>query len=273
VESQEDINKRNATFWNELCGSGLARMIGITDHSPESLRRFDEAFMALYPYLDGYIASDDPKGKKVLEIGLGYGTLGQSLASRGYDYYGLDIAEGPVGMMRYRLDLLGQDGPSKVQVGSALEIPHQDASFDYVYTIGCLHHTGNVRQAVSEVYRVLAPGGRAIVMLYNRHSFRLLVQVPWQRLRSLFADNERSFGERLRALSDTNAQGAAAPHVDYTSWLQARWLFRQFSHVRIDIQNFDAYSLFKGKLFLPRERFLNNVARVLGLDLYITAQK
>ena len=273
VMSQEDIDKRNATFWNELCGSGLAQALGISDASPDSLRRFDEAFMGLYPYLDRYLLPAGVASKKVLEIGLGYGTLGQILASRGHDYYGLDIAAGPVDFMHYRLDLLGQNGKAKVQMGSALAIPHASASFDYVYTIGCLHHTGNVSQAVSEVYRVLVPGGRAVVMLYNRLSFRRLIQVPWQRMRGLFIDDGRSFAERIRALYDTNTQGVAAPHTDYVSWLQARWLFRKFSHIYIDIHNFDSYSLRKGKFFLPREKFLNNVARVVGLDLYIRAQK
>ena len=55
VMSQEDIDKKNATFWNELCGSGLAQALSISDASPDSLRRFDEAFMGLYPYLDRYL--------------------------------------------------------------------------------------------------------------------------------------------------------------------------------------------------------------------------
>lgn len=45
-------------------------------------------------------------------------------------------------------------------------------TFDYVYSIGCLHHTGDVPRSIEEVHRVLVPGGRAVVMLYNRHSLR-----------------------------------------------------------------------------------------------------
>ena len=33
------LDERNATFWDELCGSSLARSLGITDASPESLER------------------------------------------------------------------------------------------------------------------------------------------------------------------------------------------------------------------------------------------
>src|SRR5262245_59303594 len=101
---QSVIDSRNAEFWNELCGTALARTIGISDASPQSLRRFDDAYFKLYPYLIQYVTQHALNGKQVLEIGLGYGTLGQSLAERGADYHGLDIADGPVRMMRYRLE-------------------------------------------------------------------------------------------------------------------------------------------------------------------------
>jgi len=272
--TQPEINAKNVDFWNELCGSGLARSLGITEISPENLRRFDEAYMAIYPYLMTYVTSEEITDKKVLEIGPGYGTLGQIIASKGADYYGLDIAEGPVAMMHYRLSHLGRDCREKVQVGSALEIPYQDASFDYVYTIGCLHHTGNLSKAVSEVYRMLVPGGKAIVMLYNRHSFRQLVQAPLMRLRDMLSTvKHANFTERVRGLYDTNKQGGAAPHTDYVSQKQVRELFKEFSSLKIDRQNFDTYVFLNGRIVIPRGRLLNNLGRVLGLDLYVMAVK
>src|SRR4051812_21685656 len=39
----------NARFWDELCGSALARSLGIADASRESLSRFDRAYLDLYP--------------------------------------------------------------------------------------------------------------------------------------------------------------------------------------------------------------------------------
>jgi SAM-dependent methyltransferase len=145
---QQEIDSRNAEFWNELCGSHLARSLGIAEVSPENLCRFDEAYLAFYPYLAEYVLREDLKNKKVLEIGLGYGTLGKLLASQGSDYYGIDIARNPVAMMRYRLRDLGQNKANQVQRGSALEIPYKNTFFDYVYTIGCLHHTGNLNSCI-----------------------------------------------------------------------------------------------------------------------------
>ncbi|HET8670251.1 MAG TPA: hypothetical protein VFM05_06355, partial [Candidatus Saccharimonadales bacterium] len=72
---------------------------------------------------------------------------------------------------------------------------------------------------------------------------------------------------------DTNVQGDAAPHTDYVSIIEVRRLFKSFSMVKVDIQNFDTYALFKGKVVIPREKLLNNIGRILGLDFYITAVK
>ncbi len=177
-------------------------------------------------------------------------------------------------MMRYRLSLLGQDPAGRIQQGSALEIPHKDSSFDYVYSVGCLYHRGNLAQATSEVYRVLASGGKAIVMLYHKHSFRRLVKVPLLILRGLLKDwTEADRSRTLRARYDTNAKGESAPHTDYVSRFEVRDLFKRFARVHIESQNFDNLAFLKGRLVIPREKLLSNLARVAGLDLYIQAYK
>jgi len=69
--SQSETDTRNVAFWNELCGSELARSIGIDDRTPESLQKFDEAYMAMYPYLARYVTAESLTGRRTLEIGLG----------------------------------------------------------------------------------------------------------------------------------------------------------------------------------------------------------
>jgi SAM-dependent methyltransferase len=271
---QSETDARNAAFWNELCGSGLARSLGIRDNTPESLKKFDEAYMAMYPYLSRYVTGEHLAGRRVLEIGLGYGTLGQIIALRGCQYHGLDIADGPVEMMRYRLASLGVDSRDRLKNGSALDIPYPDGSFDYVYSIGCLHHTGNLPKAVSEVHRVLVSGGKAVVMLYNRNSFRQLAQLRTRQVWEILTGRRAGFDQAVRARYDSNAAGDAAPHTDFVSRSDVRrHLFEAFSSVRIDVQNFDGYVLLRGRLVITREKLLGNIARVLGTDLYIVATK
>jgi SAM-dependent methyltransferase len=264
-ESQAQIDRRNAAFWNELCGSALARQLGITGPSPEALARFDAAYMELYPYLDRYLPDTESRGRSLLEIGLGYGTVSQILASRGFDYHGLDIAAGPVEMVRHRLAELGRDDPeARVRVGSALDIPHKDESFDHVVTIGCLHHTGDLPRAVVEIERVLRPGGRAQVMVYNRRSFRRMRMAAGRWIR-----RERLDDDEIRGSYDRNLEGEAAPTTDYTSVREARRLFSGFSRVDVRRENFD--DLVLPRLAVPRSRLLGWPARIAGLDLYITA--
>jgi SAM-dependent methyltransferase len=267
AESQTDIDRRNAAFWDELCGTGLATQLGITDPSRENLERFDAAYLDLYPYLEGYLPRRESDGQRLLEIGLGYGTVSQLLAERGLDYHGLDIAAGPVEMVRYRLAELSIDQPEeRVRVGSVLELDHPDESFDHVVTIGCLHHTGDLPRAVDQVRRVLIPGGRATVMLYNRHSFRRMRMAIGRRL-----SGEKTDDEEMRGAYDRNLEGEAAPATVYTSRADARRLFRLFSEVRIRSENFDPLVL--PGLTVDRSRLLGWPARLAGLDLYITATK
>lgn len=267
------IDRQNAEFWNEICGSERARSLGIRDVSPESLRRFDEAYMQQYPYLERYLFLDDLAGKRVLEIGLGYGTLGQLLASKGCRYYGLDIARNPIALMKYRFALQGLE--EDLRVGSVLDLPYKEAAFDYVYSIGCLHHTGDLCRAVNEVYRVLADGGKAIIMLYNSHSFRRMIFLPVVHLRNLLlrrSNGHASFSDWVRTWYDKNAKGEAAPYTEYVSRAEVRRLFKAYRTVRIESQNFDSLR-YKGKTLVPRELLLNNLGRIMGVDLYVTATK
>lgn len=273
MQNQSVLDEKNSAFWDELCGSSLARGLGITQITPETLVKFDKAYMDIYPYLPPYVTGENLEGKKVLEIGLGYGTLGQYIINRKCEYYGLDIAKAPVGMMINRMRFLGMPDRGRIMVGSALDIPFGNEEFDFVYSIGCLHHTGNLQKSINEVFRVLRLGGKAVIMLYNRRSFRQLVQVPYEKLKLDFRKQKSiNFSERIRSLYDTNSVGESAPHTDYVSRLDVKRLFSNFIRVNTEIRNFDDYMLFN-RYFLSRHLLLNNIGRILGLDLYITAQK
>ena len=260
--TQETLDRTNAEFWTTLSGTQMAREAGITGQRPDDIRRFDELYFDYYPYLERYLATRF-QGKKALEIGLGFGTLGQAIASRGAEYHGVDISPGPVAMMRKRLQWLGLPDELVLQA-SALELPYPDAMFDYVYSIGCLHHTGDLPKSVDEVHRVLRPGGRAVVMLYNRRSFRRIAFAALGTIFPRYRESEAGW----RAIYDADESGAPAPHTDFVARGEVRRLFRNFARLRIDAQNFDGF-----RFGVRREWFLSNLARLVGLDLYVVADK
>ena len=82
-QAQVEIDTQNAEFWNTLCGTALAQSLGIVDRSPESLRKFDNWYFRFYPYLSDHIPFHALRGRRVLEVGLGYGTVSQRLAEGG----------------------------------------------------------------------------------------------------------------------------------------------------------------------------------------------
>lgn len=53
------------------------------------------------------------------------------------------------------------------QRGSVLELPFADSTFDFVFSNGVLHHTLSTEQGLSEIYRVLQPGGACWLYLYG----------------------------------------------------------------------------------------------------------
>lgn len=272
--SQEVIDQKNGSFWNELCGTSLAKAIGVTEKDHNSLQRFDEEYFRIYPYLKSYVPADDMRGKRTLEMGLGYGTLSQYLVECGAVYNGLDIASEAVQMVNNRIAMMGVTN-SSAQVGSALEIPFEDNTFDYVYSIGCLHHTGDLQKSIDEVHRVLKPGGQSCIMIYNKNSFRLVTTNLKEKVKSVFVRAEKSkdeFDERVRGMFDANGDGEAAPHIDYTSIREAKKIFGEFQSIKIDRQNSDPLRLW-GSKYIPREKLLNNLGRLMGLDLYIRADK
>jgi len=88
--------------------------------------------------------------ERILDLGCANGWNMSRFAQYGRSSVGLDVVP-----ERVRLAL--NHGP--VMVGSGLEIPLADESFDVVYVQHVLHHVGDVAQALNEARRVLKPGG------------------------------------------------------------------------------------------------------------------
>lgn len=258
-----NLDTQNAEFWDELCGTSMAKAVGATGRTEQDLAKFDDAYLDFYPYLTGYLPKD-LTGKRVLDIGLGYGTLGGVLVDRGARYTGVDISPGPVAMMAHRIALARRETQCNAQQGSALALPFPDGEFDLVVSIGCLHHTGDLPRAIAEVRRVIRPGGDAVLMVYNRWSARRVASGP---RRALAARRDRSHaGAVARARYDADQAGNAAPHTDFISRTDLKKLLSEFASVTIQKRNIDYARPFSRPMLLRA-----HVDRLVGLDLYARA--
>jgi SAM-dependent methyltransferase len=211
---------------------------------------------------------------KVLEIGLGYGSVSQKLIDHNAHYHGLDIASGPIQMVENRLKQSKK--VCRVQLGSILSPPFSKETFDCIIAIGCLHHTGNLKLAIDNVYNLLKPNGNAVIMVYSALSYRQLFSSPFRTISRLFGNyriydnNQFQSSKRFRAAYDTNIEGNAAPQTEFVTKAELKYMFSKFNNVSIESQNIGNEGIFR---FIPRRLACMLFGATLGLDLYCRIQK
>jgi SAM-dependent methyltransferase len=88
-------------------------------------------------------------------------------AAQGARVFGIDISE-PT-LRQAEATFVAAGVPLRAAAADVRAIPFRDGSFDAVYSMGTIEHFAETEQAVGEIARVLAPGGRAIVGVPNRH--------------------------------------------------------------------------------------------------------
>jgi ubiquinone/menaquinone biosynthesis C-methylase UbiE len=119
-------------------------------------------------FFDGVVAdvvAHARDGARVLEVGCGPGHLSGRLARRGLVVTGVDLDPAMIERARANAERASQDAgrrPSFV-VGDVAALPFPDASFDLVVSTLSLHHWADKQASLTEIARVLSPGGRALV--------------------------------------------------------------------------------------------------------------
>ncbi len=107
-------------------------------------------------------------GKEVLEVGCGTGLILERLSRVAERAVGVDLSPGMLEHARSR----GLD----VHEASATSLPFEDECFDAAVSFKVLAHVEEISVAMSEMGRVVRPGGRVIAEFYNRTSVRALVK-------------------------------------------------------------------------------------------------
>lgn len=102
--------------------------------------------------------SKDRSKINILDFGCGSGFLVKQLQDLGYDAFGLDIfSEG--------IELSKNQGVKNLGITSGGHIDFPDKCFDYVLAVDVLEHIENETPIIKEIERVLAPGGKFIIIV------------------------------------------------------------------------------------------------------------
>jgi ubiquinone/menaquinone biosynthesis C-methylase UbiE len=175
----EDVVKGVHAYWN-------THTLGLQYVSDPSLKPGSPEFFAhIRPWMNPYkfpwimqrIEREAAllRGRHLLEIGCGMGYDSLEFLKRGVRVTAIDLTENAVRMATRHFEVEGVKAES-VQVGNALALDFPDASFDAVWSNGVLHATGDTQRAIDEVWRVLKPGGRAVIShFYRRPSWMWVV--------------------------------------------------------------------------------------------------
>ena len=143
-------------------------------------------------YADGQVAGNDEKtdrwlepllraagARRTLDVGCGVGQMVARLTDKGYDAYGVDLAENARYWKRMSRD------PNRFAVVSPdrFVLPFDDGTFDFAFSFGVIEHVGTAdghaarlpdyyairSQWCREVVRVVRPGGSVILAGPNRN--------------------------------------------------------------------------------------------------------
>jgi SAM-dependent methyltransferase len=116
---------------------------------------------------------DLKSGERVLDVGCGRGLDLLSLQTNSSALFGFDGSKVMINIARENFE--DQGVPNRLALGSAEHLPYKQHSFDKVYCKGAIDHFYDPGLALSEMVRVLKPGGQLIVSLanYNNLGFRI----------------------------------------------------------------------------------------------------
>jgi ubiquinone/menaquinone biosynthesis C-methylase UbiE len=213
-----------------------------SDHEPGSrshMEDLDAGLRAYAPWMEEILDYGHSSGLRVLDVGCGQGIDMMRYARAGARVSGIDLTPRHVALAREHLAAMELN--ATIVVGDAESMPFADASFDRVSSNGVLHHTPDMPAALREIRRVLAPGGEACVIVYNRHSFHYwLSQVLMQGLLQRQLLQERSMAGVLSRNVERTSIGAR-PLVRVYSARQLRGMLMAagFTEVRSTVRQFD----------------------------------
>lgn len=293
-------------YWNiEACGTHFIKEFR---DKKDFLKQYKKYRYQVEWHILELVPFAESKGKKVLEIGCGNGVDGTMFAEAGADYTGVDLTETAVNASQEHFQLTGLNG--KFQTENAEKLSFPDNSFDIVYSHGVLHHTPHPEIAIKEIYRVLKPSGKTIIMLYHKHSINYYLRVMlYMRLRILIKiisrlpffdkDRKRHVQNDKTFVANTNKKvwdmhyynfldqgfsylkadnfvhrstdGPDCPYAFVYTKSDIKRIFKNYKNIKIKVAHFPLGNSLIGAL-VPKliERIL---ARNIGFYLFIYAEK
>ncbi len=106
---------------------------------------------------------EDFEGKLVLDVGCGMGRFSDVASRWGATVVGIDLTSA----VDAAYANLGDRDNVHLAQADVFKLPFREQTFDFIFSIGVLHHTPNTREAFNQLPRLLKPGGRIAIWVYT----------------------------------------------------------------------------------------------------------
>jgi SAM-dependent methyltransferase len=159
-----------------------------------------------------------PPDAKILDAGCGSCAKSILLAQRGFRVVAMDYAADALALAEGVLRKERLQDRVTLRQGDLLKLPFADGEFPYVICWGVLMHVPEVRHALAELTRVLAPGGVLVLSEGNMHSAQSIA------LRGLKKLIGRRRGNVARTEAGLETTEATAEGTLLTRQTNMRWL-------------------------------------------------
>lgn len=202
--------------------------MSFTQKSYEEKRSFR---YCLQDYMKSVFKFEDFAGKIVLDLGCGLGIDSAEFARNDAQVISLDFARTAIELTSALLKEAGL--PVRVVQEDATALPFEENFFDCVYCYGVLHHIPDVEKALSEIKRVLKPGGQVMAMLYHKDSLLYGYSIIYLRGIKQGLLGKLSPDEILSKYSEHRQD---CPYTKAYTIPEAKDLFRPFfNHIQIEV--------------------------------------
>ena len=114
--------------------------------------------------------------EKFADIGGGYGRLANEYLKRAHKVYLFDYSKTELAQAK---EIYGDKIETKA--GDIYKLPFKDNELDGLIMVRVTHHLKDMKKAMSELYRVLKPGGVAVVEVANKRTIPKIVRFATRR--------------------------------------------------------------------------------------------
>ncbi len=176
MQNKKSGKKADQYYQTESVGEGISyyKMVGEVYHS----RRLKTKIHNLYLRALNKLKNQNKRQAKVLDIGCDIGTdlfMLPKVSNISVEKTGTDISKGAIAQARFFAHKRKENNTKFRVVDANQGQPFDNNSFDVVISSELIEHVEDPVAWLNEVYRILKPGGHAIVSTPNEKSFQKFV--------------------------------------------------------------------------------------------------